>query len=66
MGRPVDHGRRSCPGSRSKEPELAEHAAAGLGPRMFSVSAPPDVEQTFARGLDRLLDGLAPVIEDGH
>nr|WP_281284410.1 TetR/AcrR family transcriptional regulator C-terminal domain-containing protein [Nonomuraea diastatica] len=50
---------------RSKDPEFARLAAQGSFPVMFSVSGPPDVDKVFTLGMERLLDGLTPLIAPG-
>jgi DNA-binding transcriptional regulator YhcF (GntR family)/AcrR family transcriptional regulator len=48
---------------RDKGEEFLQHKAEGRYPVMFAVSGPPDVDRIFAVGLERLLDGLAPLIQ---
>lgn len=45
-----------------RAPEIARHADQGRFPRVLSVSAPPDIDSIFMMGMERLLDGLTPVI----
>ena len=49
-----------------RAPEFARLAAEGRFPVMFSVSGPPDVDEVFTVGMQRLLDGLAPLIAPEH
>ncbi|MFL1430009.1 MULTISPECIES: GntR family transcriptional regulator [unclassified Nocardiopsis] len=51
---------------RSRVPELLEYGAAGDYPLIYGVSGPAHVDGIFDQGLERLLDGLAPLIEHGR
>lgn len=43
-------------------PELIRSQNRGRFPIVFSVSRPPDIDRIFTVGMERLLDGLAPMI----
>ena len=47
---------------QAKGEEFHHYASMGRYPVMFGVTGPPDVDRIFAVGLERLLDGLAPLI----
>ncbi|WP_017590777.1 GntR family transcriptional regulator [Nocardiopsis ganjiahuensis] len=47
---------------RAKGEKFLQYAAEGRYPVMFGVTGPPDVDRVFAVGLERLLDGLTPLI----
>ncbi|MFE9246876.1 GntR family transcriptional regulator [Nocardiopsis sp. NPDC006938] len=48
---------------RSRGPRIRELAAGGGFPVLFGVSAPPDIDAIFTSGLERLLDGIAPLMD---
>ena len=45
-----------------RAPELARMADRARFRMVFSVSGPPSVDRIFQLGMERILDGLAPVI----
>lgn len=50
---------------QARVPELLEYEAEGDYPLVYSVTGPTHVDGIFAWGLERLVDGLAPLVEHG-
>lgn len=61
----VDH-RENDPDQKqwwtTRAPELARSENRGRFSTVFSVSRPPDIDRIFTLGMERLLDGLAPIV----